>query len=183
MSQNTTQGKNSKFEPININYFYALFEKEKKKYPAQHFTKEKLTVKKGRRKTLVSLALYKKIIITYLGVYFKDFYSSPNNLLYFPLGGYLKKVTYANWTFTMKRGYLEKQVHRSEKAIGLFWFLRPSNKMFHMVTLKKLTGFYSRLTKLERLFSENHDKNLLPIFTTEVKKGTKNKTLYICTLT
>lgn len=161
--QNLTQEKKPDREVLSIDYFY-----------------ERLTKKKKRR---ISLNLYKKIISCYLDVYFKDLYFSSGNLLYFPLGGYMKKVAYSKWVYKMKRGSQGIQHCKSDQAIGLFWFLRPSKKMYWMTKLKKLTGIYSKLAKLDKLYSQNNDKDLLPIFTTEVKKGNRTKTLYKCILT
>ena len=49
-----------------------------------------------------------------------------------------------------------------------------------MVKLKKLTGSTNMLPKIEALFNRNHNKDFLPIFTEEQRKGKKDKTLYKC---
>lgn len=178
MSQNTTQEKNSKLLTLNINYFYSLFLKNRKAYPAAYFaTNRKI---KGRVRRLPTLIEYKKIIYEYLKTYFFELYINRIKT-YFFLGGVMKIVTISSWVNKQKRGYSnEKKYCKVNKAFGLFWTLRPSPKMYFMVKIKKLTGSTNIIPKIERLFNRNQDKDLLPIFTDEQKKGKRNKTLYRC---
>lgn len=178
-NQTKTQG-NTKLDVKNIDYFYRKFSSEHKKYRPAQFQTDKKT--KLRRKQPVSFSLFKKIIKEYFKLYFFDLYTD-NAVLYFPLGGFLKKVTYPTWTHFMSKGKSKKQRSGGQNAIGLFWFLRPSAKMFYLVKLKKLTGSTNRLPKVEENYNRIYNKDLLPIFKSELKKGRKNKTLFICTLT
>lgn len=178
MSQNITQGKNSKLLVLNISYFYSLFLKESKAYPAKDFTINKKI--KGRVRRKPTLQEYKKIIYEYLKTYFFELYINPIKT-YFFLGGIMRIVVIPSWINKQKRGYSDKiEYCKADRAIGLFWTLRPSPKMFMMVKIKKLTGSTNIIPKIERLFNLNQDKDLLPIFTDEQKKGKLNKTLYRC---
>ena len=180
ITQATTPKKKSDLEILSISYFYNLFSKEKKKYAPSLFSVNK-TVKEKRKRS-VEYRLFKKIILEYLKVYFFDFYIN-KKYLYFPLGGFLKKVFYPKWIGTFNRGTTGKQKSGSEGAIGLFWYMRPSRKMYYMVTIKKLTGSSNHIPKIEAIFDKRLDKDLLPIFITEIRKAQKHKTLFTCTLT
>lgn len=173
-----TPEKKPKPQVLNIDYFYKLYEKEKKKYPPSFFCVNKPT--KLIRKKSVPLRLYKKIILQYLKIYFFDFYIT-TKYIYFPLGGFLKKVLYAKWVGTFQRGITGETNSGSEGAIGLFWYMRASMKMAFMVKIKKLTGSSNRIPKIEAIFEQRLDKDLLPTFTTEIRKAQTNKTLYVCT--
>jgi hypothetical protein len=180
MRKQKTLARSSDIEVLGIKDFYNQFVKEKRRYAPSLFcigTKTKL-----KRKKPVELKLYKKIILEYLKLYFYDFYMNQNSI-YFPLGGFLKKVVYPKWVRMMRRGSSEKQLSGGDKAIGLFWYMRATKKMFYMVELKKLTGSTNRLPKIEAACMQNSNKDLLPIFKTEIKKARKNKTLYLCTPT
>lgn len=167
-------------EVLNIGHFYELFRLEKRRYAPSLFCVDK-KVKRGKKQE-VSLKLYKKIILEYLKMYFFDVYSN-NRPIYFPLGGFMKKVTYPKWVRFMAKGKSEKRISGGDNAIGLFWYQRPSPKMFYMVKLKKLTGSSNRLPVAEKFYLDNFNKDILPIFNTELKKAKENKTLYSCTLT
>lgn len=180
MSQNITKEKNCNLLVLNINYFYNLFLKEKKKYSnSLFFTNTKTKIKKRRSPSLLE---FKKIVYEYLKTYFFELYINPIKT-YFFLGGFMRIVIISSWGRKQKRGYSDKLEYcRVDKAIGLFWFYRPSLKMHFMVALKKLTGSSNMIPKIEKIFKQNQDKDLLPTFTEELKKGKINKTLYRCIL-
>ncbi len=178
MSQNTTQEKNCNILVLNINYFYNLFLKERNTYPASFFATNKKI--KGRVRRTPTLQEYKKIIYEYLKTYFFELYINPIKT-YFFLGGFMRIVTISSWINKQKRGYSNNLKYcKAYKAFGLFWTLRPSPKMYFMVKIKKLTGSTNIIPKIEETFNRNQDKDLLPIFTNEQKKGKLNKTLYRC---
>ena len=161
ISQKKTQEK--KYKTLSIKHFYYLFFK-----------------KRSRKYQSVSLSLFKKIIRNYLSVYFHELYleSKP---MYFFLGGKMKITLLASWKNYQVRGNNKvKEMHESEGAIGLFWYNKPSQRIQYMVKLKKLTGSTNMLPKIEALFNRNHNKDFLPIFTEEQRKGKKEKTLYKC---
>lgn len=179
-SQSKTQEKNCSLEVLSIDFFYKKFAREKRRYAPSLFCVNEVTRKK--RPQQVSFSLYKKIVSEYLRIYFFYFFFSEKPV-YFPLGGFLKKVACQSWMRKMKRGNGPEQICGGNKPVGLFWFLRPSAKMWYMVGIKKLTGKHNRLPKLEKTYRQNFDKDLLPIFTEEAKRARTNKTLFICTLT
>ena len=101
MLPNQTQEKNCDLEVINIVFFYKKFLKEKRRYAPSLFCVNKKTRKTRPQK--VSLMLYKQIVLQYLKLYFFSFYMTEGSF-YFPLGGFLKKVTYPKWVRVMRRG-------------------------------------------------------------------------------
>ncbi len=83
----------------------------------------------------------------------------------------------------MAKGKSEKRISGGNNALGLFWFVRPSMKMYYLVSIKKLTGSSNRIPDIEKVYVNNFNKDLLPIFNQELRKAKDNKTLYLCTLT
>lgn len=172
--------RSSEIDVINISSFYKKFENEKRRYAPSLFCVGQKT--KRKRKEPVSLSIFKKIVMEYLKIYFYDFYMKQHPV-YFPLGGFMKKVTYPKWIRFMAKGTSAKRISGGDNAIGLFWFLRPSMKMHYLVSIKKLTGSSNRIPNIEKKYTSNFNKDLLPIFNQELKKAKTNKTLYLCTLT
>ena len=164
-----------KTEVINIDYFFAKFEKEKRRYPPSFFCTDKEV--KAKRTQFVDFRLYKKIVLEYFKMYFFDFYMT-QKAIYFPLGGFMKKVRFDSGVKSQR-----KKKAYSDGAIGFFWYQRPSKKMAYMVLIKKLTGSSNRIPKIEELYKSNFNKDLLPIFDREIKKQYANKNMYICSLT
>ena len=150
--QNTTQGK--KYKSIKADYFY-------KKFCAQ--TKY--------RKNLVSFKLYKKIIQTFLKVYFGELYLFKKTS-YFFLGGHMKLVLGKG---SVWNNHLQTYI---TNHINLFWFDRLSAKTYYEVKCRKMAGSTSQIKKIERFYMKNYDKELLPIFTVEQEKGKRNKRLF-----
>lgn len=176
--QKQTQEKSSDLEVLTIKYFYNLFLKEKKSYAPSLFSINKKTRKKRKRK--VELKEFKKVIYAYLKIYFYELYFLKKPM-YFFLGGFMKVVLYHTWTGVQRRGTKQKkEFHESEKAFGLFWYMRPTMKTHYFVKLKKLTGTTNIIPRIEKTFSQTEDKDLLPIFTEERKRAKTNKTLYRC---
>lgn len=161
-SQSNTQEKSSDEKVLNIDYFYDLY------------------LKKHKRKKSISFSQYKLIISTYLRVFFKDLYLK-NFISYFFLSGKIKIVTNSPWTNVQRRGNNKTaELHKTGKSLGLFWYLRPNQKIHNTIKLKKMTGKRNAIPMIEKIFNENYDKDLLPIFTIEQKKGKTNKTLFKC---
>jgi len=180
MRRHKIQARSSEVEVINIGALYEKFEHEKRRYAPSLFCVGEKT--KRKRPKPVSLSLYKKIVLEYLKLYFWDFYMKPFPI-YFPLGGFMKKVTYPKWVRFMAKGKSEKRISGGNNALGLFWFVRPSMKMYYLVSIKKLTGSSNRIPDIEKVYVNNFNKDLLPIFNQELRKAKDNKTLYLCTLT
>lgn len=160
-SQNSIQEKNCKLDVLNIDHFHKLYKKEK-------------------RKRSFPLKDFKLIISTFLKIYFYELYMDrvPK---YFFLGGKMKIVIYEKWAKKQRVGKSEEKVFvKSDNAFGLFWYDRLTPKLFFMVKIIKRTGSRTFIPKIEKTFKANHDKDLLPIFTKEQKKGITNKTLFRC---
>lgn len=176
--KNIIQQKNSDLEVLNINHFYNLFLKEKKSYAPSFFNIDKKIKRGNKRKP--TLQEYKKIIFQYLKIYFHELYLL-RKTMYFFLGGFMKIATYPDFINNQRRGYKkEKEICVGSKPLCLYWFMRPSKKMYYMTAIKKLTGSTNQIPKIEKIFNDNYDKDLLPTFTKEQKKGKLNKTLYRC---
>lgn len=152
--QTNTQEKKSKIDRIGVEFFYNKFRKE-------------------NRKDKITLSQFKIVIKTFLKVYFTEVYVTKKTY-YFFLGGKMKLVL-ANTNLINKN--TKKLIN---KSLQLFWYNRPSPKMWFMVKFTKLSGSNSALSKIERLFNQIHNKDLLTIFTKEQKRGKKQKTLFRC---
>ena len=154
--------KKAKTEVVGISYFYTLF------------------IKSSLIKHQISFVDYKKVIYNYLKIYFFELYFSKTPL-YFFLGGLMKITTYPSWSRVQKHGGSKKiTLQESEKALGLFWHMIPSRKMYYMVKIEKLTGTTNMIPKIEYAYKQNNDKDLLTIFTEEKRRGKQDKTLYQC---
>lgn len=176
--QTTSQQKNSDLEVLNIGHFYKKFLKEKKSYDPSLFAINKKT--KAKRKRQVTLKEFRRIISTYLKIYFFELYLN-RKTMYFFLGGFMKIVISKSWSRLQKRGFSKVQtLHNSDRAFLLYWYMRPTKKMYYMVKIKKLTGKHNVVPKIEKIFNDNYNKDLLPIFTEEEKKGRINQTLFRC---
>ena len=176
--QNLIQEKNCNLETLNVSYFYKLYLKEKKKYPPSLFCINKTT--KLKRPRTATFKEFKTVIYEYLKIYFFELFMNKVPM-YFFLTGFMRTVTYAPWTRKQSRSNLkEKTLCYSSGAIGLFWYYRPTMKSYYFVKIKKMSGSTNMITKIEQIFKKNNNKDLLPIFTEERKKGKINKTLYRC---
>ena len=177
---NIKMEKSSTNKVLNIKDFHKTFEKRKLKYPPGYFAVSKKT--KLKRKTLVPFTLFKTIIKQYLKFYFFDFYNNKFPI-YFPLGGWMKKVLFRPFINLQKRGNQDAQVVRSDGSIGWFWYLRPSRHVFYMVDIHKLTGSTNQIPLMEASWLAANDKDILPIFTNETRKFRHKNMFFICTLT
>lgn len=170
---------NSETQSVGIDYFFDIYHKDKRRYPPSFFCVSNPS--KLKRKKPVDHILYRKIVLEYLKLYFFDLYSNKGGM-YFPLGGFLKKVVYPKWRRFQARGNSKPKLCETNGSIGLFWYMRPSSRMYYMIKLKKLTGSSNRLPKLEDRFKNIINKDLIPIFKPEFNEKKENKTLYLCTL-
>ena len=147
----------------NIDYFYSLFQKERRRYHPSLFDLGKET--KLVRPLPVDEKLYKKIVSTYLRIYFLD--------LFFKFG-----ATYFFLTGQMKLIRM-KDNGKGFTRVGLFWFLRPSEKFsYKYCVLKKLTGKRNALPKIGQLWDNTFSPEILPILAEEFDKKYKSKTLH-----
>jgi hypothetical protein len=172
-SQNQIQEKNCSTRVLGINHFYKLYLKENvHRDNSLFFINEKI---KSKKKRVATFKEYKKVVRCYLEIYFYELYflKIPS---YFFLLGLLKVTVSSPWSAKNKKG----GYFGSDGALGLFWYLRPSERSYFMVKINKLTGKHNMLPKIEADFKKQHDKELLPTFTEERKKGLKTKTLFRC---
>jgi hypothetical protein len=135
-------------EVIRFKYFYDLFLKRKRLYPSSYF----MFVTKTRKKQLpLEKKLFKKIISTYLDIYFNEFYFEEKPK-YFMLSGELDKALGARTAINSKKG-----IFREINSIGWVWYLRPSIPFVSNIRLIKLKGSTSRVGKLEKKYCEKKD--------------------------
>jgi len=156
----------TKFEKtFGLAYFHSKFEK---KYPATM-----LGEKKGSVPKKISISLYEKILKEYLDIYFKEiyFFNGPSYFLY---TGFLTKVKYRPRVI-INRGI--KKVIGS--TIGFMWYQRPSELFFLCCKLKKLTGSSNRLPKIEKIYKNNFDINLIVNFEDAIEEQRINNNNFI----
>lgn len=161
-SEDSNKVNKPKMAVFGFKFFCNLF---KKKYPPTM-----LGFKKGKRPINVSESLYKKILLEYFDIYFKEIYfiDGPSYFLY---TGALEKVKYRP-RFIMNRGVKKK----IDASIGFMWFQRPSELFFVSCRIKKLTGSSNRLPAIEKIYKNNFDINLIVNFeeAIEIQKNNNN---------
>lgn len=154
----------TKFDEVyGLDYFYDNYHR---KYPPKFLGK-----KKGIRPIKIDKSLYKLILMEYLDVYFKEIYFLSGKS-YFLWTGTLQKVLYRPRTIKN----IKKKIIGS--TIGFLWENRPSNLFGIFVRFIKLTGSSNRLPKIEIIYKNNHDINLIANFEDVINKSRINKTLY-----
>lgn len=139
-------------EVLRLKYFYDLFLKRKRLYPTSYFL---FPLNTRKKKIPLDKLLHKKIIQTYLDIYFNDFYNKKSPI-YFLLSGKLVKVKGSKFILNKKKG-----IFREAKSIGWIWYLRPSLPYISNIRLIKLKGSTSRLNKLEKRYHVDNDVDLL----------------------
>lgn len=149
-----------------IDYFYDLFKKRNAYYPKSYFF-----FMGGRtRKVLLEKKLFKKIILSYFDIYFKEFYSHTDEQ-YFFLSGKLTKAR-------GKKVYKNPNGINQTESILWVWFLRPAYNYVSNLKIIKLKGTNRRVEKLEKQFKETFDVGLLPEINTLLKSLNNNHKLY-----
>lgn len=152
-------------EVYGLNYFYSKFEN---KYPPKMIGE-----KKGIRPKKISRSLYQKILLEYLDIYFKEIYfiDGPSYFLY--TGGF-QKVKYRPRIIVNKG--IKKMISSS---IGFMWYQRPSELFFLCCMFKKLKGSTNRLPKIEKIYKNNFDINLIVNFEEAIEEQRINNNNYI----
>ena len=164
--QEISKAKPSKYDAIfRLKYFHSKF---KNKYPPKM-----LGEKKGLRPKNVSLSLYQKIFMEYLDIYFKEIYFL-NGPSYFLYTGLLTKVKYRPRVI-INRG-IKKIISNS---IGFMWYQRPSELFFLCTKLEKLTGSSNRIPKIEKIYKNNFDINLIVNFEEAIEEQRINNNNFI----
>lgn len=150
-------------EIYKIDFFYKKFQKEKRRYHPSCFDTENPT--KLTRPKEVEFVLYKKIVSTYLRIYFLDLYFRMRPMYFFLTG-------------MMKTCKLRDYGTEGSKT-GLFWYLRPNEKFsYKYCVLNKLRGSRNALPKIDRLWRNTYSPEILPILAEEFDKKYKSKTLH-----
>ena len=120
----------------------------------EDFLPEDLGIDSSHDRIDMPLLLFKKIIKTYLEIYFSKLYFSNRKSLYFFLGGRMKVVAIPPF----------KSPHHNKitRAVpGWLWYLRPSFESWYFVKLRKLTGTTNIMTKFdERYIAEKNVDSL-----------------------
>lgn len=155
-------------EVLRLDYFHNLFVERKRIYPVSYFLFATYTRKKHIK---LHKTLFRKIISTYLNVYFNEFYYS-NKPKYFMLSGVLDKVKGSSIIINSKKG-----IFKESNSIGWIWYLRPSVSFVSNVRLIKLKGSTSRLNKLEKKYILNNDIALLSPINKAIAKIIKQNKL------
>lgn len=125
----------------------------------------------GRRlKRPLEKPLFRKLVSSFWGYYFSDFYSNTEEQ-YFPLSGKMMKAR-------GKGFYKTKDSHIITESINWIWFLRPAFNYITNLKIIKLKGPNKRLDKLEKAFKENYDVGLLPDSIAVLKEFNENNKLY-----
>ena len=142
----------SKNNVLGIAYFHELFAKRKHLFPALYFF---YPIETFNKKVEVPRLLHKKIVTTYLDIYFNELYHQ-NIPKYFPLSGKLQKAK-------GKAVYRQKNnVMRFGRGIIWLWYYRPSVAYISNIVLKKSNACKDKTYRLEQRFRIEHDVELLP---------------------
>lgn len=166
---------------IGTEELFEEYQKKKRTYNGSFFD-SKYGYNPKDKKVKIGIALFKKILLTYLQLYFWQLYMNGSSR-YFFLGGLMKLTAYEKITKVKRNNKNNtKKVTQTNRSISLYWYLRPSVRMFYMVDIIKLTGSTNRIPMIERVHAKSFDKDLLPIFIDELRRDKKNKTQYLCTL-
>ncbi len=127
----------------------------------------------GRQNKIdIPVILVKKIIKTFLEIYFIDLYFSGKKVLYFFLGGRMRLVAIAP--------ILSIQHHKMTRTtIGWHWFERPCREVWLYVKLRKRTGSTNIIPKFDNRYIKENDVDMLQTAQSAKKQGIINKTNFI----
>lgn len=176
MRQITLKLKNSKKETFNASHFYKLYIKEKRGLFYPYDIDLNLKKKSRIKKEILTRKTFRKIIATYLMIYFKDlFFQSRDS--YFFLGG---KLTLA--VVPKRIRVLTKHMNSNSfnDNLNLVWYRRPSKRFKYIIDLKKIMGSGSKIKKYENEARENNMLDLFPNFKELMRKIKQSNQLIIC---
>lgn len=147
-------------------YFRTLYLKRKKKFSKSLF----YNIEPTRLKTIeVPRDLHKKLVTSYLDIYFSELFFR-NRPKYFFLGGTVQKMA-----LTPKSHSIDKLKRRS--GLTLVWYRRPDMGIFFNVKLRKQSGQGKKMTRLEDRFKAEQGLDSLPPFYSGYKKIMREKLL------
>lgn len=166
INQTLPQGRphRTKFDAVyDSEFFYSQYDRK--------YSPELLGLK-GKRPVKIDKSLYDKILREYWDLYFKEIYFL-NKPIYFLYTGSLEKVLCSPTVIKTKI----KKVTNS--VINLFWSKRPNQMFFCMVKFAKLTGKQNAIPKIELMYKNNFDINLIANFEQVIKEARRNDNLYL----
>jgi hypothetical protein len=137
------------------------------------YSPKMLGEKKGVRPKRIDKSLYKKILMEYLDIYFKEIYFL-EGASYFLYTGLLTKVKYRPRVIINKG--IKKIINAS---IGFMWYHRPSELFFLCAKFEKLTGSTNKLPQIEKIYKNNFDVNLIVNFEDAIEEQRANNNNYI----
>lgn len=148
---------------FDCRYFYDNYLNKK------NFSKKQLGISNHKGKEVMPFQLYKKIIITYFDIYFKDLYFSKLKSYFFLTG---------SLTVLISPPAFHKHLGRMKpESITLYWGERPNFLFNSMVKFSKLAGSTNRFPKLDKLFFNIFDRDKVRT-AKDNKKSSKNKNIY-----
>lgn len=164
LEETPSNSKNSR-EVFGVKYFY---EKFSIKHHPQMFEKTK-----NVRPRKIPISLYKQILIQYFDIYFKEiyFFSGPSYFLY---TGSLEKVRYSQKVLRNYKGSFIKK-----PTIGFMWYLRPSELFYFCCKIKKMIGSTNRIPKIEKLFKNSNDIELIVNFDDAIRANNLRKNNFL----
>lgn len=144
-------------------YFYENYSNK------NNFSKRQLGIADSRNKTVMTFMLYKKIIITYFDIYFKDLYFSKLKSYFFLTG---------SMTILISPPAFHKHLGKMKpESVTLYWGERPNYLFNTMVKFNKLSGSTNRFPKLDKLFFNIFDRDKIKT-AKDNKRVVKNKQIY-----
>ena len=145
-----------------------FYENYNKKHPPGMFEKTK-----NVRPKKIPISLYKQILIQYFAIYFKEiyFFSGPSYFLY---TGSLEKVRYSQKVLRNYKGSFIKK-----PTTGFMWYLRPSELFYFCCKLKKMIGSTNRIPKIEKLFKNTNDIELIVNFDDAIRTNNLRKNNFL----
>ena len=144
-----------------------------KTFNKRYWTKDIDTTykKRGASKNPLDIKLYKKIVKTYLLIYFNELYFGKYPEMYFFLGGKMKLArSDSKWSNTLKV--------LTQTKVSLLWFKRPHASIWKAVKIRKLNGSTNIFCNLDVKFLELYDVSLVPNIKTAMTKIYKEKNTY-----
>jgi len=163
------KAKSNNKKTIGINYFYELFLKRKRLFPVSYFF---FPLKTRKKKIPLEKKLFKKIVKTYLNIYFNEFYYE-DTPKYFMLSGMIKK------TKGTKSIIRKKNKPATEfNSVCWVWFFRPSITYFSNVRILKLRGTSGKLIKLDSDYKLRKDIHLLEKTNVVIRELKENNKMY-----
>lgn len=160
----------SKNKVLKIYDFYLLFLKTKRLFDVVYFF---FPINTRKKKIAISRPLHKKIISTYLDIYFNEFYYQKRPK-YFMLSGRLMKAKSIKHIV-----HLENGTFKESNGISWIWFNRPSEAFHSNVKMVKMKGSTSRVGRLDKKYKEDNDLETLETTKSVLDRLLKQRKFFI----